>query len=976
MSSIVRPSLSTADTIDSDVVQMLINGSAGQMLVQLRVAGWIEATDGRTRILNSLLAALLSARDAAATPVIAPDDQLRVAAYQHAVRHGQATDPDCACQLVRADGSLIAVLLTTSCLVFAGQPPVLLTLVRPDSAAPHVRGELTLAQLDLLITEAPIGIALVDTDLRFVRINASLAAMNQLSVAAHIGHRAREILPEYASIWEQYWRRVLDTGVAVTDVEIHSEVDNRVADALVSYYPVRAADGRVLGVGCIVQNITERKRIERASELIAQLSQMLAATVGYEDRAAQINLFLTRRIASYSMLLLQPDEHSPHLRWDTAGNTGDPERLAALQTEIARDAITGITALGGVVSAQHEALLTAHEATLPAGVETAAVLPLTARGTPIGVLILLQEPGYPPLAAEHRELYREIAERCALALDNARLLRDSQQMLKRYTQTFGLLQALLENAPVGISFFDADLRYLLVGSDLARLNQLPAIDHIGLRVADVAPYAAAQVDPLMRRVLETGEPVLTEIIVDTNGNPDVLIGYFLTFYALHDETGHISGVGSVGIDISALKRFEARQSKLLEQTERSALQLARLQQVTSAFAYATSADAISAVFIDLLLPTIDAHGGGIGLLNERGDALMLACTQGYPEALIELFQITPIDAPVPYADCPRRNIALWYESGAALAVDYPLLRDLPDGPPPGASIHLPLRADKRVIGVLAIQYSEVRGFSADDRVFIELLTEQCARALERSLLYASEQTARARAERAVAVRDEFLAIATHEIRTPLTTILGQAGLLQRRLRAVPGLTPQHERALDTIIAQGQRLATMITDLLDVSRLESGQLQIAYAGVELVELVRRALENIRATTPGRTFLLFVETEHLLVTGDALRLEQVLGNLLNNAIKYSAEQSQIEVTLARVDQRALIHVQDYGIGIAADALPHLFDRFYRVDNEQTRNVTGVGVGLFVVHEIVRLHGGQVSINSTPGAGSTFTVTLPLA
>jgi signal transduction histidine kinase len=168
---------------------------------------------------------------------------------------------------------------------------------------------------------------------------------------------------------------------------------------------------------------------------------------------------------------------------------------------------------------------------------------------------------------------------------------------------------------------------------------------------------------------------------------------------------------------------------------------------------------------------------------------------------------------------------------------------------------------------------------------------------------------------------------------------------------------------------------MIEALLDLSRIETGQLSIERAPVDLGALARRMLDEAQPALDEHTIRYHPPGEPLLIVGDELRLEQVIQNLIQNAIKYSPSGGRIDVEVARRGDRACVTVTDQGIGIPPAALPRLFSRFYRASNVNPQHITGMGVGLYVVKEIVNLHGGEVEVTSQEGEGSTFTICLPL-
>jgi signal transduction histidine kinase len=247
--------------------------------------------------------------------------------------------------------------------------------------------------------------------------------------------------------------------------------------------------------------------------------------------------------------------------------------------------------------------------------------------------------------------------------------------------------------------------------------------------------------------------------------------------------------------------------------------------------------------------------------------------------------------------------------------------------------------------------------------------------MDRSRLYAAEQVARAQAEEAVRQRDIFFSVAAHELRTPLTSLLGQSQLLQRRLTREEQVTERHRHGATVVVEQAQRLSRMVVALLDITRLEQGRLSLECGLLDVVGLIHRVVEESRPIYGSHTLDCSTIDRPLPMLGDALRLEQVVQNLLGNAVKYSAAGSMVRISVFREGSEALITVADQGIGIPQDALSQIFRRFYRATNADARHLSGMGVGLYVVREIVMLHKGRVEVVSREGVGSTFIVRLPL-
>jgi signal transduction histidine kinase/ActR/RegA family two-component response regulator len=221
-------------------------------------------------------------------------------------------------------------------------------------------------------------------------------------------------------------------------------------------------------------------------------------------------------------------------------------------------------------------------------------------------------------------------------------------------------------------------------------------------------------------------------------------------------------------------------------------------------------------------------------------------------------------------------------------------------------------------------------------------------------------------------RAEFITMAAHELRTPLTPLSMYLQSMERRLQRQQPLEPE---LVSKARRQVDRLGTLVEDLLDVSRLESKRLTLHRERVDLNELADEVVADFRSQTRIHEIILHRAREAVPVAGDRARLEQVLVNLIGNAIKYSPQGGQIAVRVERVGGKARISVSDQGIGIPVEEQERLFQRFFRAANAGTRNFGGLGIGLFVSHEIVQQHGGQFEVKSDAGQGATFTFTLPL-
>lgn len=278
----------------------------------------------------------------------------------------------------------------------------------------------------------------------------------------------------------------------------------------------------------------------------------------------------------------------------------------------------------------------------------------------------------------------------------------------------------------------------------------------------------------------------------------------------------------------------------------------------------------------------------------------------------------------------------------------------------------PLTHEGRVIGTLTL---------------IEDVTERVAREAEletqlkeRSRLLTSEKLARAEAEHANQLKDEFLATISHELRNPLNAILGWSNML----RSGKLTEANAERAVETIHRNAKAQSQLIADLLDVSRIISGKLRLEVRMIDLAPIINAAVDSIRPAAEAKNIQLEVQLDPAAdpISGDADRLQQIVWNLLTNAIKFTPKGGRIQVMTQALDAQVEITVKDSGAGISEEFLPFVFDRFRQADASTTRVHGGLGLGLSIVRQLVELHGGTVRVSSEgENKGATFTIALPL-
>jgi signal transduction histidine kinase len=418
-------------------------------------------------------------------------------------------------------------------------------------------------------------------------------------------------------------------------------------------------------------------------------------------------------------------------------------------------------------------------------------------------------------------------------------------------------------------------------------------------------------------------------------------------------------------------RLHSTHDEDLRRLAQAASRTERLQEVTAALSNAATPEEVAAVVTNLAVASMEGAAGSLMFPTASGKELEIVSRVGHAHAphVVERFRRMAVTADNPAALAFRERSSLYFRNLESFAEAYPALRQAASEAGYDAVAVLPLLARDEPLGVLYVRFATPRVFDTDERTLMSTMVAQCAQALERSRLYT-------RARQAVAQRDEFLSVAAHELRTPLTAMKLQVQLLQRELgRALPANEAGSRLAAkaDAAARHVERLEALVDDLLDLSRLTAGKLSLRIEEFDLVELAREVHARMadELARAGCTFTLRAPGP---VRGpwDRTRLDQVLTNLVHNALKYGAGQP-IEVCVSTEEARALLSVRDRGIGISPEDHARIFERFERA--VPGGHYSGFGIGLWICKQIVEALGGEIQVTSSLGEGSTFEVSLPL-
>jgi signal transduction histidine kinase/Ca2+/Na+ antiporter len=350
----------------------------------------------------------------------------------------------------------------------------------------------------------------------------------------------------------------------------------------------------------------------------------------------------------------------------------------------------------------------------------------------------------------------------------------------------------------------------------------------------------------------------------------------------------------------------------------------------------------------------------IGLWDEAAQVLQF----GYDD---RRFDLSP-DEDVPAARAFRRQQPLFSPRTRYIGAVYVARKSAVIA---SAVLAAPITAGERRLGVLVAYASRAPIFADDDLALIQLLADQAAVILESRALIDDAARVHAR-EEATRLKEDFLSAAAHDLKTPLTTLIARAQLLERRAARDPA-APADRESLRLLVIEGQRLKRLVLDLLDAARVEQGKL---VGPREAVDLVTVAQEVCARLGTARHPCIVTADGSVVGWYDRQRIEQLLDNLIENAIKYSPAGGLVQVSVRQDVAGVHILVGDYGIGIPTSELPRLFERFHRGTNVDDRRFPGMGLGLFICKGIVEQHGGQIVVTSQLGVGSTFHITLPLA
>ena len=500
-----------------------------------------------------------------------------------------------------------------------------------------------------------------------------------------------------------------------------------------------------------------------------------------------------------------------------------------------------------------------------------------------------------------------------------------------------------------------------------------------------------------------GQSIRREYVLSPGAGREVPV--LMSFAKLQPQT---NSIGIVITDLSAQKALEEklRQAKngleeqvtertkelrdseqrlfgILEHSAADLKAMRRLNEIgTRCAKYGIDVAGCLREILNVAIEISGADKGYIQLLGEAGD-LRIATQRGFDDPFVEFFEsVSESDSTCGLALHTKQRVVVEDVTKSEIYAGKPALQAIREADVMAIQ-SLPLMSSSgKVLGVISTHFSSAHRATEQELRLMDLLARQTADYLERirveeerEQLLAREHELRQTAEEANRLKDEFLAIMSHELRNPLNVILGYAELLLRmdEIKASANL----QRMADAVKRNAVAQSKLIRDLLDLSRLRSGKLQLNRETVSPVASIENAIETVRIDAEAKNIHINVVApdDILFVRADPVRLEQIIWNLLNNSVKFTARDGRIEVCLEETADEIVLTVSDNGQGIDSSFLPHIFQIFRQADSGTSRSQQGMGIGLAVVQQLVELHGGSVSVYSAGlGQGATFTIHLP--
>jgi signal transduction histidine kinase/PAS domain-containing protein len=780
-------------------------------------------------------------------------------------------------------------------------------------------------------------------------------------------------------------------------------------------------------------DITDQRRAQEREQTLARASEILGSSLDYETTLEQLARVVVPQVADWCAVhVVEEDGETRQLAvahvdpakvaWAHELNERYPPRedaptgvanvLRTGQAEIYPE-VTDEMLVAAAVDAEH--LRISREL----GLKSAMIVPLsTGGGRILGALTLVSAESGRRYSELDLPLATEMARRAAIAVEHARLHRQAvtaragAERAARVADRLYALTARLTGASTPKAMAEAVLGEVTIAfgaqrgtvslieedGDTTRLLSSFGYDPEVLRAW--RSYSLRTTVAATRDAVTTGRGVFIESLDDARARYPQAAS---ALEAVGTETAAVLPVLNDGrvralitmawksrrplpnddrdfMELFAAQCGQALARALAFDAERVARERTeRLQRVTAALAGASSASEVARVLVSNLQDVLEPRRVAFYHVVRDDDAttqLMLIEHGGLTTSELQRVAQFPLSGDSPIATVARTGDALFLSNRAAFRARFPDWPAEIRSPDTDAWVGLALTASTgAALGAVAFGFVGDRDFDADMRRYVGAIVDLAAQALERVRLLQTEHSAREAAEEANRAKTQFLATMSHELRTPLNAISGYAELLSLGLRGPT--TPEQQEDLGRIMRSQRHLLSVINDILNFARLEAGHVEYRVTNVPVAELVSDLEPLIRPQVVAKQldFSCASVTSDVMVRADAEKVRQVLLNLLANAVKFTPQGGYVRVSCELDATRAYIRVTDSGIGIPLDRRSAIFEPFVQLHRTLAQPAEGTGLGLAISRDLARGMGGELTVESEPGQGSTFTLALDL-
>jgi PAS domain S-box-containing protein len=730
------------------------------------------------------------------------------------------------------------------------------------------------------------------------------------------------------------------------------------------------------GIMAIAEDITERRQIEAERERFTQLlrtaaetTQSLSAILEPSRLLDQTVEMLHQRFGLYHVHLYLLDERRRELVV-RAGSGAIGRKLSEQGHSIPLEASQSIVAR----AARRQEIVVVSDVTLepsflpnPLLPETRSevAVPLVARGSVLGVLDV-QDSRPNRFTPADLDTFSVLAGQIAVALENARRFDEQHRVEQELRRMQRRLDRLFEHMPHVVLYETGGGREY-ISDNVIELLGYPRGAFEDDRAFFPTLFHPDDREPQLQRVdvwAREGRPGVLQLEFRcrrADGDYIWLQDYMVAISPEHGQP-YMSGVL---VDVTARKAVEEERIRFTNQLRTAAELAERLSAILSP-------QILLDQTVELLQQRFDLYHVHLYLFDRATASLVVRAGSGdVGRVLCDLEHTIPLDA-------PQSIVARAGRRREIIRVDdvrrEPTFLPNPFLPETRSELAVPLWAQGQLLGVLDVQDNRPDRFAQSDVDTFSILAGQIAIALANAHFVEEIQETAARLREVDRLKSEFVANMSHELRTPLNSVIGYAELL---LMGMDGqLDPETRQDIQAIYDNGQHLLSLINDLLDLAKIEAGHMRLELVPVDLAPL----LEEVRLKNAGllhqKPVTLTVEAEADLpaVLADRLRLAQILNNLIANAVKFTPE-GTIWLRARRDGSEVALDVEDTGVGMGAEDLQTIFEKFRQGEGLPVRRAEGTGLGLSITHHLVQLHGGRLDVRSTPGVGSVFTVRLPV-